>query len=85
MGLRYLCSLLRVGGALSGQTTAYTTCTHPTDCLLHLYLLLQTSFHILIVLSASPVVNLLPDKSKADAKIPRSLSREPGCATVCNV
>jgi hypothetical protein len=35
------------------------------------------SFQILIVLSASHVINLEPDKSKVEANMPLSASREP--------
>ena len=42
------------------------------------------SFQILIVLSASQVISLEPDRSKVEAKIPLSASREP-VVEVCGV
>ena len=38
----------------------------------------SSSFHIFIVLSHSPVINLIPDKSKVDEKIPPSAEIDPG-------
>ena len=40
----------------------------------------SSSFHTLIVLSASPVISLMPVRSKVEAMIPASASSEPGCA-----
>ena len=40
------------------------------------------SFQILIVLSASQVISREPDKSKVEAKIPLSASREPALPVI---
>ena len=44
-----------------------------------------SSFQILIVLSASPVISREPERSKAHEKMPRSDSSDPGCAIVSSV
>jgi len=42
----------------------------------------SSSFHIFTVLSASQVINLEPLLSNVEAKIPISLSKDPGCTIV---